>query len=151
MGVFACCGASLRSRCSERVRCQGRLPARTSRSQNQPSFCLLTLRRSRTETARGRGCLASEFVCQAVSPRGRTDACLQPRSLQMWERPGNVIVVPKPRSARSRAAPRFAPGAASRPRSRLTVSHAGSRGRCLYLFISLTECPQFHQVFGLLW
>lgn len=52
-------------------------------------FCLFTLRRSRTESARGRGCLASEFVCQAVSPRGRTDARLQPRSLQMWERPGN--------------------------------------------------------------
>lgn len=39
--------------------------------KNAVIFCLFTLRRSRTETASSHGCLASEFVCQHVSPCDR--------------------------------------------------------------------------------
>lgn len=40
-------------------------------NKNGIIFCLYTLRRSRTETASSHGCLASEFVCQRVSPCDR--------------------------------------------------------------------------------
>lgn len=122
----------------------GRL-LRTSRLQKQHIFfCLFPLRRSRTESARGRGCLASEFVCQAVSPRGRTDARLQPRSLQLWERPGNgdAALCTEPR----RPPPLTPIHGRAADRLSATSAHAGDVS--VYRFSD--EYPQFRQLFGLL-
>lgn len=99
--------------------------------KNSIIFCLFSLRRSRTETASSHGCSASEFVCQHVSLCDRVKHVCSPACSKYGQKKNPSTTreyLPRVECVMCYVGPHSDP----QQKSRLIVSHVGSKEHCVY-------------------